>query len=74
MFQCYLNHKQKEAARMCNLDKVAFIGAGAYMTWTADKTQAIVNSLKEKMPEHASRSIPYHSLICKVITAHRSPE
>ena len=76
---CYLNKRQREAALMSGLDKIATIGykptgLGPWMLWEGQDTKTIVDTLRQFMPEHSARSVPYHSLICKVITAHRSPE
>lgn len=70
----YLTKRQREAAFMSGIETMATIvhdETNYALEWHPNLTDAIVQQIKMRTPDHGNRMIPYQSLIAKIITAHR---
>ena len=72
-----ISKNQREAAVMSGIeDRAVITGCSACyeLEWHPNHTGSMISMIKAKTPEHGNRSIPYKSLIVKIITAHRGEE
>ena len=74
LLHTYLTKRQREAALMAGIENMATIvhtDTAYALEWHPNLTDAIVQQIKVRTPDHGNREIPYKSLIVKIITAHR---